>query len=80
MDAINHWDDGDLKSHADLDRIVEVASVPLSNPRFADRTRVHDWRNYVPEWAERGWKSLTHRERAIIAVMAEEKAASEHWE
>lgn len=54
--------------------------IDLDNPKFKERTEVHDWRNYVPdEWAK-NWHSLTKRERQIIAVMAEMQAEQEEWD
>lgn len=51
----------------------------LDNPEFENRTKIHDWRNYVPDEWVKEWSSLTEREKMIIVVMAETQADNEEW-
>ena len=53
--------------------------INLDKPEFENRTRVHDWRNYVPDEWVKEWDSLTEREKRIVAVMAETQADKEEW-
>lgn len=54
--------------------------INLDKPDFEKRTKVHDWRNYVPDEWVKEWDSLTEREKRIIAVMAETQADKEEWD
>ena len=57
-----------------------TSGIDINNPKFGEHTKVHDWRNYVPdEWVEK-WDDLTERERKIIAVMVEIQADKEEWD
>ena len=56
------------------------ASQAIVHPRFAEATRVHDWRNYVPEIVQELWPDLSEDAKAIAYLMAEERASSEVWE
>jgi hypothetical protein len=54
--------------------------INLDNPGFEKRTKIHDWRNYVPsEWIK-DWDGLTEREKRIIAVMAVRQSDNEEWD
>jgi len=57
-----------------------IEHINLDNPKFENKTRVHDWRNYVPDEWIKEWSSLTDREKKIIAVMAETQADKEEWD
>lgn len=52
----------------------------LNQPDFRNRGRVHDWRNHVPDELREMWPQLTFRERAIIALIADDLADGENWE
>jgi hypothetical protein len=57
-----------------------IKHINLDNPEFDKRSKVHDWRNYVPyDWMKE-WDNLTEREKNIIAVMAETQADNEEWD
>ncbi len=56
-----------------------ISNINIENPKFEERTKVHDWRNYVPfEWMNK-WNEFSEREKKIIAVMAEMQAVNEDW-
>ena len=54
--------------------------IDIDNPKFSERTNIHDWRKYVHDDLEQSWKELTYREKKIIYVMCEERAEAEEWE
>ena len=57
-----------------------LSNIDLDKPNFKNKTRKHDWRNYVPyEWQDK-WVKFTERERQIIAVMAQMQADNEEWD
>ncbi len=59
---------------------TELSFVDILNPDFKNRTKVMDWRNYVPfDWQE-NWNKFSIRERKIIAVMAQMQADKEEWD
>ena len=51
-----------------------------NNPQFDKATRVHDWRNYVPQEFKDKWDDFTLREKEIIFKMAEIQADNEEWD
>jgi hypothetical protein len=53
--------------------------IDIENPKFEEKIKVHDWRNYVPYDWQINWFEFTERERQIIAVMAETQADKEDW-
>ncbi len=57
-----------------------IQFIDLDNPEFAKAGKVHDWRNYVPDDWQLNWDKFTHRERNLIAVMAEIQAENEEWD
>lgn len=59
------------------DYTTELSMIDINNPDFKSASKVHDWRNHVPnDWKE-NWEQFTERERKIIAVMAQTRADSE---
>lgn len=46
---------------------------------FEKASKVHDWKNHVPEELIPVWNDLTERERKIIFIMAESSATAEIW-
>ena len=57
-----------------------IKNIDLNDPNFEQTTRVHDWRNYVPDEWQKDWGKFTDREKKIIAIMAEAQADSEEWD
>jgi hypothetical protein len=52
----------------------------LDAPEFAKATRVHDWRNHVPEAVQAVWGTLSRDVRLAVLVMAEHAAGQEDWD
>lgn len=65
---------------ADIERVKVVGIVPVDSPDFDKAGKVHDWRNHVPYWARDLWPDLTHRERVLLALVAEGGASREEWD
>jgi hypothetical protein len=57
-----------------------TSGIDIDNPKFEEKTKVHDWRNYVPYDWHKNWNEFTERERKIIVIMAEMQADSENWD
>ena len=51
----------------------------VENPNFKQKSKVHDWKNYVGDF-EYFWDELTLREKQIIYVLAEQQANAEYWD
>jgi hypothetical protein len=62
------------------DYTSELSMINIENPDFENTTRVHDWRNYVPNDWQNNWEQFTDRERKIVAVMAQVQADKEEWD
>lgn len=52
----------------------------IEDPHFAEATRVHDWRNYVPGEIRTAWPHLSTETRMAVFLLAEEMAGREEWE
>lgn len=59
---------------------MELIGTDIVNPEFNKKSKVHDWRNYVPNDFQENWNKLTERERKIIVVMAQLRANEEEWD
>lgn len=56
-----------------------IENINLNEPKFQERKKVHDWRNYVPSDWRKNWNDFTENEKKIIAVMAEMQADAEDY-
>lgn len=52
----------------------------LENPQWDKKTRVHDWRNYVPDEVIEAWAQLSLDFRAGIFLLAQKTASNEEWD
>lgn len=52
----------------------------LDFPNFEDDGRVHNWRNYIPEYVKAAWSKLSLETRAVAYVMAYTRAEAEEWD
>ena len=52
----------------------------ISDSTFNRTTRVHDWRNHVPESVEQRWHTLSNTERLLVVEVAEYSAEREEWD
>ena len=59
---------------------VEEAVICISDPQFHNKTRIHDWRNYVPREFQSVWHKLSATEQILLFSMAEIQASNEEWE
>lgn len=78
-----------VKEEMEKDEVLEqlrsmslaVPHLPLdvTNPRVLENaSRVHDWRNHVPDAIAEMWNELTERERRLIILVCEQSADPEH--
>lgn len=52
----------------------------LENPEWEQSGRVHDWRNYVPEYIRESWPDLCLDARACCFLIACAAANNEVWD
>lgn len=52
----------------------------LHDVAFDNISKVHDWRNYVPENLRPLWKELPFTEKQLIYYFCKEKAEQEVWD
>jgi hypothetical protein len=50
------------------------------NPEWEKATKVHDWRNHVPENVQSMWGTFTIDQRCALVEWAEASASMEHWD
>lgn len=51
-----------------------------NEPHFEETTRVHDWRNYIPDEVAETWEEFPLEARLAMWMMAEKQASNEEWE
>jgi len=49
-------------------------------PEWEKATKVHDWRNHVPEHIREMWFTFTQEQRYALYAWADELAGREEWE
>ncbi|MBC8737003.1 recombinase RecA [Paraburkholderia sp. UCT31] len=49
-------------------------------PDWANRQRVHDWKNYISEHLQAMWHTFTPDQKAAIAANAHLQAGLENWD
>lgn len=52
----------------------------LSDDTFNHITKVHDWKNHVPQEVIKNWVILQTDERFLIAIVAQDAADREEWD
>ena len=50
------------------------------SPLWHRATKVHDWRNHVPEPVKQAWESFTLEQKKMLVEWAESLASQEEWE
>lgn len=50
------------------------------NPRWREKNRVHDWRNYISSRVREMWDSFTLEQKMALVESADEYASREHWD
>lgn len=50
------------------------------NPEWDKATKVHDWRNHVPENVQAMWGTFMIEQRMALVEWAESLASQEHWD
>ncbi len=56
------------------------SDADLKDIDFKNKSRVHEWKNYVQDFYVKNWQDLTYRERVIIYCEAEYQADKEEWD
>ena len=64
----------------DLKELTIRFKNALDAKPFDNISKVHDWKNYIPEDIKANWSVLTPRERLLLAYQAQEVANNEEWE
>lgn len=65
-----------VKTDKDRDELMHR----LDDPQFAQASRVHEWRNYVPDVVQKLWPQLSLETRIIMYMAAENAASNEEWD
>lgn len=59
---------------------LQYARQSVNGTDFTNTSKVHDWKNYVPQALVNVWGQLGIDARLAIYLIAEENAMSEAWE
>lgn len=54
--------------------------VNWRDPKWREASRVHDWRNYIPDPVKVRWATLSEETRLIVSCMAQQRADREVWD
>lgn len=60
--------------------VSSISPPPSATEDFTKLTRVHDWRNYVPECLRKAWPDLLEETRMAVALVCDDVASDEEWE
>lgn len=52
----------------------------IDNPDWDGATKVHEWRNHVPDELKKMWFELSTEARVVLYYMAEKLASAEEWD
>lgn len=52
----------------------------LNNPEWEKATKVHDWRNHVPEQVQEMWCTFSIKQREALYNWARNNAENEEWD
>jgi hypothetical protein len=63
-----------------MENLLKDSPIDLAMEDFKGISKVHDWRNYVPDEIVDSWKNLTDREGKIIHYFCSERAENEAWD
>lgn len=63
-----------------LNEYNEYDAWNIINPRWEEKNRVYDWRNYIPKELQNIWKDLSADARTVAYYMAKENADKEEWD
>lgn len=71
-----------MRGIRDLTEAAEKASPPSDyvNPRWENRLRVHEWKNYISKEVGLMWETFSLEQKAAIARQADEVAGEEEWD
>ena len=58
-----------------LDNLDDIGSET-----FEDRSRVHNWRNWIPDNFKEAWSSLPEEVQLVMYMLAELEARREYWD
>ena len=50
------------------------------SPKWDEKDRVHNWRNYASDAVRDNWNSFTVKQKVIISRMLQDIANNEEWE
>ena len=56
-----------------------VQKIDILDCRFADKSQVHNWENYITFEMKKKWKTLTEDARLAMFIMAYSQAENEEW-
>ena len=63
-----------------LEQLADYEKDAADNPEWAKATRVHDWRNHVPQHVQEIWHTFTQEQRYALYAWADAHASNEHWD
>ena len=65
--------DRNLRSRDEIEQL-------LANPDASPPSKVHDWRNHLPEIVAENWAALTAEARLVAFISASQLAHAEQWD
>lgn len=65
--------DRNLRSRDEIERL-------LADPDASPPSRVHDWRNHLPEIVAENWAALATEARLVAFIAAAQLAHAEQWD
>lgn len=63
-----------------MDELPDYLKAQAADPQWARTTKVHDWRNHVPEDVRALWSTFTPSQQLALVGWANGLADREHWD
>lgn len=54
--------------------------VDWEHPKWEERERIHNWRNYVSEDLKNHWENLSDTTKQVVSANLEDIASREEWD
>ena len=59
---------------------MRTALVDIKVPHWERRSRVHDWRNYIPTFMQETWDEIPRAVQLYAYLKAQDDAHDERWD
>jgi len=52
----------------------------IENPPWNEWNKIHNWRNYVPDYVQKNWNTMCMETKLVVFAMTSKLANDEEWD